>query len=160
MVSLKRFVPIRATENWLRGCVSVLLASLMLLAPVGEALAAAISIVSYEEDLATPVEDSSHGWEFQVNAAITVTRLGLWDMDGLGLFESHDLGLYRISDGALLTSGTLSAGTVNDLVDGFRYIDTVDVLLSTSESYVIAFHSSRVRVCAHECVCVCVRECV
>jgi len=88
-----------------------------------------------------PVADSVHGWEFVVNRPITVTNLGLFDNNDDGFAIQHDIGLFRLSDSTLLTSGTISAGTVDTLLDGFRYIDVADVTLDLGESYAISYYS-------------------
>lgn len=89
-----------------------------------------------------PVANSCHGWEFVVNEAITVTHLGLYDDGNDGLLGDHPIGVFRLSDSQLLTSGTLNSGTEDTLVDGFRYIDTPDVTLDFGETYVISFYST------------------
>ena len=90
----------------------------------------------------TPVADSVQGWEFTVNTNILLTHLGLYDLDLDGFILAHDIGLFRVSDGALLASGTMSAGTGDPLIDNFRYIDVVDVPLVTGENYVLSYYSA------------------
>jgi hypothetical protein len=77
----------------------------------------------------TPSGGSSHGWEFVANGPITVTQLGLFDYNNDGFQFDRPIGLFRVSDAALLTSGTIHAGTVDMLLAGFRYVDTPDVTL-------------------------------
>lgn len=97
-----------------------------------------------------PAAGSNHGWQFTVNELITVTHLGLYDdgynwddgVWGNGFRIEHPIGLWRLSDSALLASGTISAGTVNPLLDRFRYIDIPDIALSLGEDYVIGFFSA------------------
>ena len=91
---------------------------------------------------ATPVADSSHGWEFTANASILVTHLGLYDEGDDGMNLSHPIGIYRLSDEALLTSGTVNAGVGDTLIDSFRYVDTPDITLDIGETYVIAYYSA------------------
>ena len=94
----------------------------------------------------TPVEspsaNSNHGWEFVANSPITVSRLGLYDYNNDGFEIDREIGLFRLSDSALLTSGTIHAGTVDTLIDGFRYIDTPDVTLAAGSSYMVTFFSA------------------
>ncbi len=59
----------------------------------------------------TPVADSVHGWEFTVNTDIILTHLGLYDLDLDGFSDDHDIGLFRLGDGMLLTSGTINLVT-------------------------------------------------
>jgi hypothetical protein len=89
-----------------------------------------------------PGEDTAHGWTFLANSSITVTELGLYDESGNGLDQSHEIGLFRLSDGALLTSGTLSTGKTNPLVGEFRYVDTPDVTLSAGNTYAMAYYTA------------------
>ena len=90
----------------------------------------------------TPAANSCHGWVFTVNQAISVTHLGLYDGSNNGMEISHPIGVFRLSDSVLLTSGTISAGTGNVLLDGFRYVDTPDVTLAVGETYVISYYSA------------------
>ena len=90
--------------------------------------------------------DSNHGWQFTVNRSIIVTHLGLLDvtshvdLDPDGFAIAHDIGLFEAS-GALLTSGTLSQGIVDPLIDGFRYVAVPSVSLVPDKQYVVAFHT-------------------
>ena len=92
-----------------------------------------------------PVAGSNHGWQFTVNNSITVTHLGLFDLYDDGFFIAHLIGLWRLNDGTLLTSGTISAGTVNPLTNHFRYIDVPNVQLSVGVDYVVGFYSDTAR---------------
>jgi hypothetical protein len=78
----------------------------------------------------------SLGYEFQVNAPITVTQLGFYDSGQDGLAESHAVGIYDLSQN-LLVSGTVDAGTTDALVGFFRY-KAVDPTLLGVGTYVIA----------------------
>lgn len=89
----------------------------------------------------TPVSGSSHGWDFAASTSITVTHLGLWDDNDNGFTESLPVGLFRLSDEALLTSGTISAGAGDPLIDHFRYVDVPDITLSAGTSYVVSYYS-------------------
>ncbi len=89
-----------------------------------------------------PAADSSHGWQFSANDPITVTHLGLFDLGNDGFGSDHPIGLFRLSDGALLTSGVMSAGAGDTLILNFRYIDTADVALSAGETYVVSYYSA------------------
>ncbi|MEZ6058930.1 MAG: DUF4082 domain-containing protein [Planctomycetaceae bacterium] len=62
------------------------------------------------------------GFEFTPTVNIAVTQLGVFDVDGDGLAESHDVGIWRASDMALLASDTIAVGT-GALLDpsGFRF---------------------------------------
>ncbi|MHC4119106.1 MAG: hypothetical protein ACYSWO_16555 [Planctomycetota bacterium] len=84
---------------------------------------------------------SNHGWEFTVDEPIVVTDLGKFDLDDDGFVIDHPMGLWRRSDWALLTTGTLTAGTGNPLINHFRYVDVPDVTLETGELYVVSAYT-------------------
>jgi len=86
----------------------------------------AVSLSTHSPD-GWPNAGSNHGWEFTVNEEITLTHLGLYDHGDNGFSIDHPIGLWRLSDEALLASGTVSAGTGDTLIDHFRYIDVPDV---------------------------------
>ncbi len=90
----------------------------------------------------TPSANSNHGWEFVANGPITVTQLGLFDYGNDGFQFDRPIGLFRVSDSALLTTGTIHAGAVDTLLAGFRYVDTPDVTLVTGQSYVVSFFNA------------------
>ena len=114
--------------------------ALVVVAPVNADVAVSITGGA----IAAIVADSVHGWKFTVNENITLTHLGLWDQDEDGLDGDHPIGLFRLSDGALLTSGTMSAGTGDALLGGFRYIDVADVPLAPGEDYVLSYYNELV----------------
>jgi hypothetical protein len=60
------------------------------------------------------------GWQFDLSQSITVTALGAFDDSQDGLAESHDVGIWN-SAGNLMGMTTVSAGTVDPLVNQFRY---------------------------------------
>ncbi|MFN3371317.1 MAG: PEPxxWA-CTERM sorting domain-containing protein [Sphingomonadaceae bacterium] len=63
------------------------------------------------------------GWSFTTTAAFTVTALGFWDENADGLAASHRVGIWNTVSGDLLVDATVSAGTGNPLIGGFRYTD-------------------------------------
>lgn len=95
--------------------------------------------------------NTNHGWEFTVNSPIEVTHIGLLDIanppnsmpdttpDGFSL--AYPVGLFN-AGGTLLTSGTMSPGTGDMLVDNFRYVPVPTVTLSPGVHYVVAFHTA------------------
>lgn len=80
--------------------------------------------------------DTVHGWEFVVHSPITATHLGLRGTSD----RDHPIGIFRMRDQVLLTSGVLHPG-LDIPIRGFRYVDTPDVALEAGESYVIAFYT-------------------
>lgn len=92
----------------------------------------------------------TEGWQFVPETSISVTHLGLWDdmfdVEVLGAGDSTvgfayeiPIGIWRVSDQALLTSTTLGPGTINPALDEFRYADITPILLSEGETYAIGF---------------------
>jgi hypothetical protein len=74
------------------------------------------------------------GFDFTVHAPITVTELGIFDDSQNGLAESHAVGLWN-SSGQLLASATVAAGTVDPLVNQFRYVPISPVDLQAGQDY-------------------------
>lgn len=60
------------------------------------------------------------GWSFTTANTITVTSLGWWDQGNDGLSDSHPVSIWDMS-GNQLISGTVSAGTADPLINGFRF---------------------------------------
>jgi hypothetical protein len=88
----------------------------------------------------------TRGWNFQVNNsypydAISITELGVFDSGGDGLDNPHQVGLWT-TDGTLLASATVPAGSLAPLVDGYRYVSiapvTVTKIFSATFGYIIA----------------------
>jgi Domain of unknown function (DUF4082)/PEP-CTERM motif len=81
------------------------------------------------------------GWGFTLPQPIQVTALGMWDEDGDGLVESHDVGLWR-TDGTLLSSTSVSnaspitQGSVSGL-GRWRFTPVTPVTLQPG-SYIVA----------------------
>jgi hypothetical protein len=54
----------------------------------------------------------------------------------------YPIGLYRLSDSKLLTTGLVHAGVGDTLIERFRYVDTPDVRLEVGRDYVIAWYTT------------------
>ena len=80
------------------------------------------------------------GWQFTVgNSAIAVTELGFHDFGGDGLLESHEVGIWRLSDQALMGSAVVPSGTSGTLDNLFRYAPlSTSTILDAGTSYVIS----------------------
>jgi len=119
---------------------STLIAVALLFAPI---FAHGTPVLSFTDasSSGTPVSNSLHGWLFSVNTVLTVTHLGLFDRDENGMTREHEVGLFRYSDGSLLTSGTMSLGKSNMLIDGFRYTNVFDVELQVGKQYMVAYYT-------------------
>lgn len=92
----------------------------------------------------------TEGWQFTPMNPINVTHLGMWDdsfaSDILGTSDTSigfdytiPIGIWRVSDQALLTSTTLGPGTINPALDEFRYTEITPLLLSPGGTYAIGF---------------------
>jgi hypothetical protein len=76
------------------------------------------------------------GWEFKTTDALSVGQLGVFDSSQDGLVDSYPVGLWD-SDGNLLASGTVGSGTVDPLIDQFRYVSIAPVHLFAGQQYTI-----------------------
>jgi len=79
------------------------------------------------------------GYTFVVNSPIVVTELGFYDAGLNGLFDSHEVGIFDLT-GGLIVSGTVDAGTVDPLVDQFRYTPVTPTLLTPGTYLIGAFY--------------------
>ena len=106
----------------------------------------AVTIQSGAQDNIFPNGGTTHGWQFFVNVPMEVTHLGLYDQFSNGFVIDHPIGLWD-EDGNLLTSGMLSAGAGDPLIENFRYVDITDneggqgVTLVPGMMYTIGFYS-------------------
>jgi hypothetical protein len=73
------------------------------------------------------------GWEFTVNFPISVTQLGVFDEGSNGLAGSHAVGIFRVSDEALLVNTTIT--TLNPLDNTFRYGSVTPTVLIPGGNY-------------------------
>jgi Bacterial TSP3 repeat len=78
------------------------------------------------------------GWEFSLDGPMVLTDLGIFDLGGDGLVESHQVGLWDAS-GTLVASTTFAAGTSASLDGLFRYAPITPVLLGAG-SYTLGVH--------------------
>ncbi|REK12545.1 MAG: PEP-CTERM sorting domain-containing protein [Planctomycetota bacterium] len=84
------------------------------------------------------IADVTYGWSFSTgDLPIHVTELGIYDRFEDGLADSHEVGLWRVSDSALLTSTIVPASTAAPLIDGVRYAATTPVTLDPNADYVL-----------------------
>lgn len=123
-------------------CPTVLMVVLVLALQSSPAVATVVAL-SLDHVLSggTPAGGSNHGWQFTVNTPITVTHIGLFDDHGDGFDISHPIGLWCLSNDELLASATISQGTVDPLLDYFRYVDIPSVALSVDTDYVLGYYS-------------------
>ena len=91
----------------------------------------------------------TEGWQFTpTSLPIGVTHLGMWDdffkhtPGPLGFNYEIPIGIWRVSDQALLTSTNLGTGTGDPLLNEFRYTEITPVMLSPGVTYAIGFQWS------------------
>lgn len=91
----------------------------------------------------------TEGWQFTpTSLPIVVTHLGMWDdvFKTLPWFSGFayeiPIGIWRVSDQALLTSTTLGPGQGDPLLGEFRYTEITPVMLSPGVTYDIGFQWS------------------
>ena len=80
-------------------------------------------------------DPSTLGWEFTLSGSIQVNDLAFYDDGGNGLLDSHELGLWD-SNGTLLASGTVLAGTASPLVNQWREIAVSPVQLGPGNYFI------------------------
>ncbi|MCZ6543320.1 MAG: hypothetical protein O6768_06610 [Planctomycetota bacterium] len=80
------------------------------------------------------------GWRFTPTSDIIVNELGYFDADQDGLAESHEVGLFRVSDGAALGGTTILAGFGSPLIGDSRFEPTPTPMELTAgvEYYLLA----------------------
>ena len=109
--------------------------------------AASLPGVFFPEVYTTDAFDRNNtfGWRFTLSSDIDVTALGYFDETslpsgtGAGLAQSHQLGIFRAPDQALLASNTIPAGASAPLMGNFRYVDlNRPVRLTAGATYVMA----------------------
>lgn len=76
------------------------------------------------------------GWSFTTSSAITVNQLGFFDDSLNGLVDSHQIGIFD-SAGNLIVSATVQSGTVDPLINQFRYVSIAPTLLMAGQMYEI-----------------------
>ena len=78
------------------------------------------------------------GWQFTVGTTpIAATQVGAFDYGQNGLANEHEVGIW-LSDGTLVASAVVSAGTSAPLEGFFRYAAIAETTLQANTDYVIA----------------------
>ncbi|NQT02875.1 MAG: hypothetical protein HQ580_12680 [Planctomycetes bacterium] len=106
-----------------------------------------VAVLDYNSYGATKYRYYTEGWQFVPISPISVTHLGMWDDffeswlsdESPGFNYQIPIGIWRVSDQALLTSTTLGPGTSDPLLGEFRYAEITPIPLSPGETYAIAF---------------------
>ena len=113
----------------------------MTLTVSAQAALMAVAVPTSSSGDGSPTPQSVNGWRFTANDDLTVTHLGMFDYLDDGFEGRYELGLFRFSDMALLTSGNLPAGTVAPLNDHFRFVDVPDTVVTSGSDYVVTLFS-------------------
>lgn len=92
----------------------------------------------------------TRGWSFSLSAPVTVTHLGLLDLDYapfpgvppsfVGLYDAHDVAVWNADTHQLLATVNLPAGTGSQLINSFRYEPISPLQLSPGQLYVVGAH--------------------
>ena len=83
------------------------------------------------------------GWAFTLSAPVTVTQLGVWDKDGLGLSEQHQVTIWNFDGSVIEAQMTVPSGTTAPIDSGFRYVTlTTPVLLPAGDYTIGALYGS------------------
>ena len=78
--------------------------------------------------------DVTIGWTFTPTANLTVTAIGVWELDiGFPLNQTHQVGLWT-AGGALLASGTVL--TNSPVTGNWRYVAIPATVLTAGQTYV------------------------
>jgi hypothetical protein len=77
------------------------------------------------------------GFVFTTNSDVKVTSLGYYDEDQDGFLTNHEVGIYD-SNGQLLTSVVLNAGSGSHLDGLYRYRAITPITLLANETFIIA----------------------
>lgn len=90
--------------------------------------------------LRTPTASAVGGWTLLVSEAVQIDGLGFWDEEANGLVDSHEVGLWDSSNGALLTQTTvtsLSEPIPSQSADGQWLFESITALTLSPGTYVL-----------------------
>jgi hypothetical protein len=79
--------------------------------------------------------DRATGYFFTPNQNLTVTELGYFDFTGTGLASEHNVGIFVASTATAVATALVSAGTVDPLIDGSRFVPITAVTLTAGVQY-------------------------
>src|SRR4051812_33929566 len=92
-------------------CIRVIAAFGLLLSTAAVSSASTLGLdVTSDTQIFAPGVFHNIGWQFSVDAPITIDGLGLFDVNPAGLAESHQVGIWDNS-GTLLASTTVTSGS-------------------------------------------------
>lgn len=103
----------------------------------GQSLLVSSAGTGFETSFASFNGSYNVGYEFSVgSSSLSVSALGFYDVGGISLADSHQVGLWTAT-GDLLATATVPSG-VNTLLDGFAFQTlTTPVTLSANTNYVL-----------------------
>lgn len=85
------------------------------------------------EDLGNP--PFTLGWEFTLSTSIQINDLAFYDDGQNGLADSHSMGIWD-SNGNLLVSGSVQAGTLSPLIDKWREVAVTPTILGPGNYFI------------------------
>lgn len=109
------------------------------MAAAGQAAATSTPAITFDALSGGALLDGEQtvGWEFAVGPGVTVDKLGVFDDSQNGLFNDHEVGIWNIHTQQLVASATVHAGTGDELINQFRYVDITPVNLLSGQVYVV-----------------------
>ena len=124
----------KAKRNRLR--IGFCLAGLLLAAlPAASGLADTTAVLDLGGSFSQYYVNAS-GYYFTPTVDLTVTALGVYDLEEPGFVVSHDVGIF-LADGTLVTATTLAAGLPGYAADGARFVSIAPVTIFGGTQYYI-----------------------
>ena len=94
---------------------------------------------SFSSTYTSTGENYTFGWAFSTTTNISLTALGYFDNGEDGFVTSHDVGVWN-SDGVLVASATVAAGTSSALDGHFRYASIAPITLAAGHYRIGGVH--------------------
>lgn len=108
-------------------------------ASIGTADTIGLEADSFDSSYTHTDNNYTFGWAFSTTSQISLTALGYFDRGEDGLVTSHDVGVWN-SDGVLVASATVDAGTSSALDGHFRYTSIAPVTLAAGHYRIGGVH--------------------
>ncbi|PPD45693.1 MAG: hypothetical protein CTY16_09840 [Methylobacter sp.] len=97
-------------------------------------------------------QSASVGWSFVVGPQdLELDALGLYDQGGIGLQDSHAVGIWA-SSGSLLAQTTIPSGSAGSLIGSYRYVSVAPLMLLAGHTYIVgAYFGPVADICGGAC---------
>ena len=80
------------------------------------------------------------GWTFQMSSDMYITDVGLFiDSQDATITTTHDVGLWDTASQTLLQAWSVGPDGMNNVINGFGYVDVADYALSAGDTYTVGF---------------------